>query len=380
MPKTKKQLQQHRIGGARCPNPTCTSNGKFFATMKQLQGHISHKPDCLAYMVQLRNSLQSKDMNMTDCATNKLSNTANEAAVQHCAVVDHPIALHAADTDVQFPNNNDEPETFHDMTTTPPVAPTDFEHLNVTELQDKDTNGYILNPEPTAFTNARRVEVVLLKILTELEAPLWAFKTIMDWACDACQTGYKFMPKQQTYKSQISTIERWVGMEHMRPTVVDVKLPGKREGDSIAVTTFDFISQFHSLLSDPELNTASNLVANHDDPFTKYKPPDGRLREALSGSWYRRAWRHMKKTSQCNYMIPIILYIDKTQMSLSGKLSLFPVQMSLSIFTEEARRKSSAWRPLGYIANEDYYFSAAERDENSPDVKNQRFHVQRSTP
>jgi hypothetical protein len=67
MPKTKKQLQQHRIGGARCPNPTCTSNGKFFATMKQLQGHISHKPDCLAYMVQLRNSLQSNDMNMTDC-------------------------------------------------------------------------------------------------------------------------------------------------------------------------------------------------------------------------------------------------------------------------------------------------------------------------
>ena len=84
----------------------------------------------------------------------------------------------------------------------------------------------------------------------------------------------------------------------------------------------------------------------------------------------------MEQHTSSNFMIPIILYIDKTQMSLSGKLSLFPVQMTLSIFKEEVRCKAEAWRPLGYIANEDFYYSAAERDENSPDVKNWRFHVQ----
>jgi Plavaka transposase len=62
----------------------------------------------------------------------------------------------------------------------------------------------------------------------------------------------------------------------------------------------------------------------------------------------------MEATTNCNFMIPIILYIDKTQISITGKLSIFPVQMSLSIFTEEARRTSCAWRPLGYIANEDF--------------------------
>ena len=43
----------------------------------------------------------------------------------------------------------------------------------------------------------------------------------------------------------------------------------------------------------------------------------------------------MEKDGICNFMIPIILYIDKTQVSISGKLTLYPVQMSLGIFTEK---------------------------------------------
>jgi hypothetical protein len=111
------------------------------------------------------------------------------------------------------------------------------------------------------------MEVALLKILTELEAPLWAFKVIMDWASDASQTGYKFLPHQENYKSQLRTITKWVGMDHMKPSVVQVSLPGKRPDDVIPVTTFDFVSQLHSLLSDPELNCAQNLTVNATDPF-----------------------------------------------------------------------------------------------------------------
>jgi hypothetical protein len=84
----------------------------------------------------------------------------------------------------------------------------------------------------------------------------------------------------------------------------------------------------------------------------------------------------METNTSCTNMIPIILYIDKTQMSLSGKHSIFPVQLYLGIFTEATRRTSQAWRPLGFIANEGYYFSAAERDKNKPNVKNERFHMQ----
>jgi hypothetical protein len=184
-----------------------------------------------------------------------------------------------------------------------------------------------------------------LKILTELGAPLWAFKVIMDWACDASQTGYKFLPHQENYKSQLQTITKWVGMDHMKPSVVQVPLPGKHPDNAIPITTFDFVSQLHCLLSDPELNCAQNLTVNANDPFLQYVSPGGWLHKCLSGSWYSNAWNYMEQNTNCNFMMPIILYIDKTQISITGKLSIFPVQMSLAIFNEEARCTSCAWRP-----------------------------------
>jgi hypothetical protein len=66
-------------------------------------------------------------------------------------------------------------------------------------------------------------------------------------------------------------------MEHMKPAVIQVPLPGVRPDNVIPVTTFDFVSQLHSLLSDNELNQLDNLVMNHNNPFARYTSPDGRL-------------------------------------------------------------------------------------------------------
>ena len=74
-------------------------------------------------------------------------------------------------------------------------------------------------------------------------------------------------------------------------------------------------------------------------------------------------------------MIPIILYVDKIQMWITGKLSLFSVQMSLSIFTEAIRCTLCAWCPLGFIVRADYFFNAAERNVNDANVKNERVHT-----
>jgi hypothetical protein len=125
--------------------------------------------------------------------------------------------------------------------------------------------------------------------LTEIEAPLWAFKEIMDWACDAHKTGSRFVPEQKKYQSQIETVKKWVGMDHMRLEVVTVQLPGIRKDDMINGKTFDFINQFHSLLSDLELNIPTSLVVHPLDPFQQYESPDGLLHESLSGSWYKEA-------------------------------------------------------------------------------------------
>jgi hypothetical protein len=132
-------------------------------------------------------------------------------------------------------------------------------------------------------------------------------------------------------------LEKWMCMENHRPEEISVNLPGfKNTIDTIKVTRFDFMTQVKSLLDDPVLNRDENLVINEIDRFQKYFPPNGRLGECLSGSWYNHAWDEMVRDGICDFMIPIVLYIDKTQISVSGKLSIYPVQMSLGIFTEKA--------------------------------------------
>jgi Plavaka transposase len=170
-----------------------------------------------------------------------------------------------------------------------------------------------------------------------MEAPLYAFEEIMKWARKAVVEGYNFLRIQKTYCTQIDKLEKWMCMENHHPEEISVNLPGfKNTIDTIKVTRFDFMTQVKSLLDDPVLNRDENLVINEIDRFQKYYPPNGRLGECLSGSWYNHAWDEMEKDRICDFMIPIILYIDKTQISASGKLSINPVQMSLGIFTEKA--------------------------------------------
>lgn len=343
MPKLQRKIQSPKCGGV-CPNPQCRS--KYFPSLKKLQSHIGAKPSCLAYLQSLREKIISSPSQLKALEISLNNNVTENSELTSMALE-------------MFPPPVNNPNVIQDCVSTNSTS--DFEHINFSMLNDDEEEDFIINPEPAVFSNNRHVEIILMKILTELEAPLWAFKVIMDWASDAHATGYNFKPEQKSYKSQITMLEKWVCMDHMRPNVVSVQLPGKRTDDFINVTTFDFIGQFHSLLSDPLLNTAENLVVNSTDPFSKYTPPDGLLSESLSGSWYQHAWDHMEMNTNCNFMIPIILYIDKTMMSLSGKLSLTPVQMSLSIFTEEARRKVQAWRPLGYIANEEFFFTGRKK-------------------
>ena len=188
------------------------------------------------------------------------------------------------------------------------------------DFENLDLPGY-----HTTYTKSQRVEICLLKLCTEMETPLYAFEEIMKWARQAFTDGYEFMPTQSTYRTQIDNLETWMGMENQRPEEVSVNLPGfKNTVDVIKVTRFDFTTQLKSLLDDPVLNRDENLVINPVDRFQKYSPPDGRLGECLSGSWYNRAWAEMEKDGICDFMIPIILYIDKTQISISGKLSICP--------------------------------------------------------
>ena len=179
-----------RLGG-RCPNPVCF---KYFRTPRQLQSHIGAKPDCRLFLSQM-----CQQMSLDKLAPCEPSKLDCAVAQQHIVPVQPPPTFPIdAQTDplLQMDNSPSLPSGN--------VLP-DFEHCAFAMLDDNEDDNFILNEDTCVFTNARRAEIILLKLLTELEAPLWAFQTIMDWALDAYQTGYNFLPNQKSYKSQISS-------------------------------------------------------------------------------------------------------------------------------------------------------------------------------
>jgi hypothetical protein len=202
----------------------------------------------------------------------------------------------------------------------------------------------------------------------------------MECALYMQQSGYKFLPEQNSIKNQIAIVAKWVGMDHMHPNVVSVKLPGQRDDDYINVTTFYFIHQFHSLLLDPLLNIPDNLVLNATDAFAQYVAPDGCLGKCLSGSWYRHAWTLMEENQLGDFMIPIILYIDKTCMSLTRRLSTYQVRANVvRDFHRGSSRSSQCLVPTQVHCNRGLFYSAAHQDVNEVNVKNERMHVQLDT-
>jgi hypothetical protein len=305
-----------------CPNPNCSSKvHKVFLSVANLNKHFATKPACYEFARQCVDSLVKEsalvEQKMLSFSTDDTT-TNNQAMLQNVAE-DQEIVLEETEQELNEPDDNF-------------LADYEDDGFYHPELDDMDYHGYT-----TTYTKEQKFEIVLLQLCTQMEAPLYAFEEIMKWARGAYTDGYDFSPNQKTYRSQIDKLEKWMDMENHRPEEISVNLPGFKDTiDTIQVTRFDFMTQVKSLLDDPVLNRDENLVINPIDPFQKYYPPDGRLGECLSGSWYNHAWDEMEKDGICDFMIPILLYIDKTQISVSGKLSIFPVQMSLGIFTEKA--------------------------------------------
>jgi hypothetical protein len=319
-----------------CPNPQCSS--KVFCTEANLNKHFGAKPECAVYAREMCAALLKE----AALAEQKLFTPAETVTFQSTQIllpgIPTPNINMENMDDIDFPmaDNSNNMEDYYENQ--------DFVNAQYEEFDDER---YI-----TTYTLEQKFEICLLKLCTELETPLYAFEEIMNWARHAYLGGYKFLPIQKSYRTQIDKLEKWMGMEDHRPEEKIIEVPGiKNTVDTLKVTRFDFLTQFKSLLDDPVLNRDENLVINSTDRFQKYTPPNGRLGECLSGSWYNHAWDEMEKDGICDFMIPIILYIDKTQVSISGKLSICPVQMSLGIFTEKASSLSSLISGVSHFQN-----------------------------
>jgi hypothetical protein len=185
MPTTRsKQVAAPQFVGP-CPNRSCSSHPRIF---KNIQKHIAQKAERMQYMNELRKTFLAK------MGPDAFSGVISDADLV-CLPVD--TTFHNADMNLEDDWNmldddasmgqihNMEPNETNFLN-----VPVDMEQIQFAQYKADDDFQFLVSPSQAAATTARRVEVMLLKILTELETPLWAFKVIMDWAYDAAQSGY----------------------------------------------------------------------------------------------------------------------------------------------------------------------------------------------
>ena len=317
------------------------------------------------------------------------------------------------------------PEDEHDPTdltelgtctfSSPPVT-LDSNNPNLVEPQSpaQGTKNYSLIPCPdfvavespqiSRTTPRRQIDlcmetqanIELLKMLSDLGAPLRTYQDIIRWAKKHSSHGYNFDSSRTTYGSMISHLQKTFRLQEYRPTINHLRLPcpafSHLDYVVAEVVTFDFTKLLHSLLSDPELNTIENLTVDPSNPFAEY-PTHRRnhttnqmetipLSEVHTAAWYHRTWRKMQKRSASkktkfnkNFMIGIILYTDNSVVNTSGGLCAHPVNFTLTIFNEKCRRNPKAWRTLGLIPQKAAYELSSSTQRTCANINNWRYQI-----
>jgi hypothetical protein len=128
--------------------------------------------------------------------------------------------------------------------------------------------------------------------------------------------------------------------QRLLPSVISVAVP---HGAPCDVIDYDFAPQLLNLLQNPAVMTAESLLIGIQNPLKPYESPNGRLGNALSGSVYRDAYRHMITDPIRQLFVPIIQWIDRTHITGNGRFLLKPYMLTPAIFKEEFRRKIQAW-------------------------------------
>jgi len=146
----------------------------------------------------------------------------------------------------------------------------------------------------------------------------------------------------------------------VQPTIVPVKL------NSVdIVPKFNFLEQVKDLFATEYFQSPGNCCINPDETtrFGKYEtPPEEKFSEMMSGEWYRQTYERFISEEGLtftdpvtgkeykNWLIPVILYNDKTGVSaMEGSYTLEPLMFTLGVIRRFLREKEDCWRHLGFI-------------------------------
>lgn len=182
-------------------------------------------------------------------------------------------------------------------------------------------------------------------------------ETVLNWAME--QFG-KQTPKPTVYPvRRVMTLDPCNHANPERPI-------GTRKRDLLHAIVFNIEAQCNTLLDNDHLfGDLNNLVVNKDDPFLPYKNETGLLDEAMDGCWYEETVARLSKggmfDKQNEFLVPVIMYLDKTGTTGNQRYPLEPVVFTFAILRRFLRNRPENWRLAGFLPDLDGNSSAQKR-------------------
>lgn len=327
-----------------CFNPSCPQGTDKHYSQRGISAHLSHSAECQEY-VSYNNVHQSSASRPSFISVHGHLDTSTTHALSTGVTLAHsnhpkrPRLLlnkaypHTPGNEVELPVTIPQPY----------VDP--MEHIGFAFHEDDEAAS-----TPTiSSSTSQRCMVKLMKILEDMSAPDYALELIIDWAQASLADGFDFAPKNKTRTGNLANIYNAVhNSTLLLPSVISVPLLEHHR--PVDVIVYDFVPQFLSLLQDPSLMQGPNLNLDPANPFARYQSPDLVLGEMHSGSVYNKMYNTLITDPKRQLLVPIILYFDKSHVTNgSNRFGLEPGSFSLSLFTEQTRRRTDAWRMLGFI-------------------------------
>ena len=196
----------------------------------------------------------------------------------------------------------------------------------------------------------------LLKLLQNANIPNNHYGKFIDWFNESnlSMGNSVTIDSSKNYKKVVEYLDGLLTSSNkafsLKPEYTIMTLPS---GRFIRACRFKFESVLHSLLSIPDMLDENNSLL-----YDKYYRDPSKLDDLdegtrcygdfHTGSWFSNAHKNVCK-SKHDVLLPIIIFIDGTNIDSYGKLNLEAVMMTLGIFNRDQRNKASAWRMLGYL-------------------------------
>jgi hypothetical protein len=201
----------------------------------------------------------------------------------------------------------------------------------------------------SVYTICDMANLELYELLRNSGAPTYLFDKVQQWsekyAAKGMWDGGVTMQRRSTFIDNM--VKKVYGSEfnsQMKPQSHEVHLPS---GGKLDVVACSIRHQLVSLLCDDVLMHDENLLLNPVNPFLDLR--EEFLGDLNTGWWYSETKAQLCSNPDKDLLLPIIFYIDESNVDKSGRLQVHPVTITLGLFKRRIRNISRSWRTIGYI-------------------------------